>query len=61
MDPSTSSSSSSFSLLCILIIFFVFPNLIPHEGAKQYVMKVKGSHGGSSTSSDFTMSDLSDS
>lgn len=59
MDPSTSSSSSSSSLLCIILIFFIFPNLIPHEGAHQYVMKIKR-HGGSATSSDFTMSDLSD-
>ena len=60
MDPSTSSSSSSSSLLCLLLRFFIFPNLIPHEGAKQYVMQVKGHRGGSETSSDFTMSDLSD-
>ena len=56
-----SSSSSSFSLLfCIIlmIILYAFPQFIPHDETKVYVKRLK-KHGGSDSSSDFSMSDLS--
>jgi hypothetical protein len=61
MDNSSgSSSSSSFSCLCLLLLLYVFPALIPHEGAKQFIVKYKTHRGGSDTSSDFSLSDISD-
>ena len=60
MDPSTSSSSSSCCCLIIIILLFVFPNFIPHEGARQYITQIKRRGGGIDTRSDFSMSDLSD-
>ena len=41
-----------------MFILYTYPEIIPHDGTKAYVKRLKN-HGGSDSSSDFTMSDLS--